>query len=58
VVAVENDSLKVQRADGSETFSHWVRLRLFDVGEKRKLKVAAWRQAAAAIELAEEIYQR
>ena len=42
VVAVENDSLKVQRADGTESYfplaadAAW-----FDVGERRKLNVAA-----------------
>jgi conjugative relaxase-like TrwC/TraI family protein len=42
VVAVENDTLKVQRADGSESiFSFSQGSALFDVGEKRKLKVAA-----------------
>jgi hypothetical protein len=42
VVAVENDALKVQRADGSESiFPLGQGCRLFDVGEKRKLKVAA-----------------
>jgi len=42
VVAVENDSLKVQRADGTETFFHLGKgSALCDVGEKRKLKVAA-----------------
>ena len=42
VVAVENDSLKVQRADGSEIFFPLGQgSALFDVGEKRKLKVAA-----------------
>ncbi len=42
VVAVENDSLKVQRADGSESLFPLGRgFALFDVGEKRKLKVAA-----------------
>ena len=42
VVAVENDALKVQRADGSESiFSLGQGSALFDVGEKRKLKVAA-----------------
>lgn len=42
VVAVENDSIKVQRVDGSE--SHYplgAGCACFDVGEKRKLKVAA-----------------
>jgi hypothetical protein len=42
VVAVENDSLKVQRADGTETFFHLGQgSALCDVGEKRKLKIAA-----------------
>ena len=42
VVAVENDALKVQRADGSESiFPLGPGFALFDVGEKRKLKVAA-----------------
>jgi conjugative relaxase-like TrwC/TraI family protein len=42
VVAVENDALKVQRADGSESiFPLGQGFALFDVGEKRKLKVAA-----------------
>jgi hypothetical protein len=42
VVAVENDSLKVQRADGSENiFPLGAGYACFDVGEKRKLKVAA-----------------
>jgi conjugative relaxase-like TrwC/TraI family protein len=42
VVAVENDSLKVQRSDGTETFFHLGQgSALCDVGEKRKLKVAA-----------------
>ena len=42
VVAVENNSLKVQRADGSENvFELGQGSALFDVGEKRKLKVAA-----------------
>jgi ATP-dependent exoDNAse (exonuclease V) alpha subunit len=42
VVAVENDSLKVQRADGTETFFPLGQASaLCDVGEKRKLKVAA-----------------
>jgi conjugative relaxase-like TrwC/TraI family protein len=42
VVAVENDSLKVQRADGSEDiFPLGAVCACFDVGEKRKLKVAA-----------------
>ena len=42
VVAVENDALKVQRADGSESiFPLGQGSALFDVGEKRKLKVAA-----------------
>ena len=42
VVAVENDALKVQHADGSESsFSLGQGAACFDVGEKRKLKVAA-----------------
>ena len=41
VVAVENDSLKVQRADGSETVFPLGAGIACDVGEKRKLKVAA-----------------
>ncbi len=42
VVAVENDALKVQCADGSESiFPLGQGSALFDVGEKRKLKVAA-----------------
>jgi len=42
VVAVENDALKVQRADGSESiFPLGQGSALFDVGEKRKSKVAA-----------------
>ena len=42
VVAVENDALKVQRADGSESIFHLGQgSAVFDVGEKRKLKVAA-----------------
>jgi conjugative relaxase-like TrwC/TraI family protein len=42
VFAVENDSLKVQRADGTETFFPLGQgSALCDVGEKRKLKVAA-----------------
>jgi conjugative relaxase-like TrwC/TraI family protein len=42
VVAVENDSLKVQRADGSDSsFPLGRGFASFDVGEKRKLKVAA-----------------
>jgi hypothetical protein len=42
VVAVENDALKVQRSDGAETFFHLGRgSASCDVGEKRKLKVAA-----------------
>jgi hypothetical protein len=42
VVAVENDSLKVQRSDGTETFFPLGQgFALCDVGEKRKLKVAA-----------------
>ena len=42
VVAVENDSIKVQRADGAENlFPLWAGAACFDVGEKRKLKLAA-----------------
>ena len=41
VVAVENDSLKVQRTDGSENLFPLGAGIAFDVGEKRKLKVAA-----------------
>jgi conjugative relaxase-like TrwC/TraI family protein len=42
VVAVENNALKVQRADGSESiFPLGQGFALFDVGEKRKLKLAA-----------------
>src|ERR1039457_1079908 len=42
VVAVENDSLKVQRADGTETFFPLGQgSALCDVGEKRKLKITA-----------------
>jgi len=42
VVAVENDTLKVQRSDGTETFFHLGQgSALCDVGEKRKLKIAA-----------------
>jgi len=42
VVAVENDALKVQRADGSESvFPLGQGSARFDVGEKRKLKIAA-----------------
>ena len=42
VVAVQDDSLKVQRMDGSESlFPLGARPACFDVGEKRKLKVAA-----------------
>jgi len=42
VVAVENDSLKVQRGDGSECpFALSGGFALFDVGEKRKLRVSA-----------------
>ena len=45
VVAVENDSLKVQRADGTETFfplgQGSALSALCDVGERRKLKIAA-----------------
>jgi ATP-dependent exoDNAse (exonuclease V) alpha subunit len=42
VVAVENDSLKIRRDDGEETvFKLGQGSALCDVGEKRKLKVAA-----------------
>jgi conjugative relaxase-like TrwC/TraI family protein len=42
VVAVENNALKVQRADGSEdVFPLGAGSACFDVGEKRKLKMAA-----------------
>jgi conjugative relaxase-like TrwC/TraI family protein len=41
VVAVENDSLKVQRADGSECNFPLRAGFACDVGEKRKLKIAA-----------------
>jgi conjugative relaxase-like TrwC/TraI family protein len=42
VVAIENNSLKIQRADGSENvFELGAGCAGFDVGEKRKLKVAA-----------------
>ena len=42
VVAVESDSLKVQHDDGSEcAFKLGASTACFDVGEKRKLKVAA-----------------
>ena len=42
VVAVENDSLKVQHTDGSENlFPLGAGCACFDVGEKRKLKIAA-----------------
>jgi ATP-dependent exoDNAse (exonuclease V) alpha subunit len=42
VVAAENDALKVERADGSESiFPLGQGSALFDVGEKRKLKIAA-----------------
>jgi conjugative relaxase-like TrwC/TraI family protein len=40
VVAVESDSLKVQRADGSESLLPLGRGASFDVGEERQLKVA------------------
>jgi conjugative relaxase-like TrwC/TraI family protein len=41
VVAVENDSLKVQRADGTETFFPLGQGSAFcDVGERRKFKIA------------------
>ena len=57
VVAVENDSLKVQHADGSENIFPLGAGIACDVGEKRKLKVAAGDKLLAAIELAEEIRQ-
>jgi ATP-dependent exoDNAse (exonuclease V) alpha subunit len=42
VVAVENDALKVERADGSESvFPLGAGCACFDVGEKRKLKIAS-----------------
>ena len=42
VVAAENDSLMVQRADGAENLLPlWAGAACFDVGEKRKLKVTA-----------------
>ena len=41
VVAVENDSLKVQHTDGSENIFPLVAGIACDVGEKRKLKIAA-----------------
>jgi AAA domain/Viral (Superfamily 1) RNA helicase len=41
VVAVENDSLKVQRADASENIFPLGAGIAFDVGQKRKLKAAA-----------------
>ena len=41
VVAVENDSLKVQHTDGSENIFPLVAGITCDVGEKRKLKIAA-----------------
>jgi conjugative relaxase-like TrwC/TraI family protein len=42
VVAVENDSLKVQRTDSSENvFKLGAGVSCFDVGEKRELKIAA-----------------
>jgi len=42
VVAVENDSIKVEREDGSENlFPLGAGSACFDVGEKRKLKIAA-----------------
>ena len=42
VVAVENDSLKVQRADGTETFFPLCQSSAFcDVGERRKIKIVA-----------------
>ena len=45
MVAVENDSLKIQRTDGSESHLHLGQgtalCACFDVGESRVLKVAA-----------------
>ncbi len=42
VIAVENNSIKVQRGDGSENlFPLGAGCACFDVGEKRKLKIAA-----------------
>ena len=42
VIAVANDSIKIQREDGSESFLPLGRgFASFDVGEKRKLKIAA-----------------
>ena len=42
VIAIENDALKVQHADGSENlFLLGAGCACFDVGEKRKLKIAA-----------------
>ncbi|HTL73267.1 MAG TPA: MobF family relaxase [bacterium] len=42
VVAVENDAIKVQRADGAENlFPLGAGCACFDVGERRKLKIAA-----------------
>ena len=42
VVDIENDELKVERADGSENvFPLGAGCACFDVGEKRKLKIAA-----------------
>jgi conjugative relaxase-like TrwC/TraI family protein len=41
VVAVQPDSLRVQRVDGSESLVPWNVAAVGDVGERRKLKVAA-----------------
>ena len=42
VVAVENDSLKVEHSDGTESFFPLGQgSALYDVGERRKLKIAA-----------------
>jgi conjugative relaxase-like TrwC/TraI family protein len=41
VVAIEDDALKVQRSDGTETFFSLGAGIVCDVGEKRKLKMAA-----------------
>jgi conjugative relaxase-like TrwC/TraI family protein len=41
VVAVENDSLKIQHGDGTESLFPLGASIAYDVGEKRKLKVAA-----------------
>jgi conjugative relaxase-like TrwC/TraI family protein len=62
VVAVENDSLKVQRADGSENIFLLGAGTALDVGEKRKLNVAAgdklllqsnWQKKFVNVELVE-----